>query len=922
MANQTPHSLFLEGRAYNRRMNVAGYLPKAVLGALNRGSVVITANQRLARFITQEYDLAKKAQGETFWRTPKVVSWENWVKQLWHQLLTEGHATEMLLNPWQEHAVWRSVLDQEDLSSLKTPDTLAEVAAETWRLLADYEGVERLQSSRGSSDAQTFQQLAKGFQNVCRRNDLLAFSQLGKKLSYAVEKGWLPASTEELLFTGFDSFLPSQNSLIDTLRSHQWKLSISEFAGEATEKFLLEAGDEIDELRIAARWMLSFLKAHPNQRIAVVVPALETKKRQIERIFRDVLAPEQHDIRANSDAAPFEFSLGSSLVESSIIQAAFSVLSWSIAPLPLQEVSSILLSPYLFQGTERVARAEWDAFELRRATTLRPEIALDQMLTLLGGARRRKQLSGLITSLRRLSIAASRLEVAFGEASYSDWASSISELLDVAGWGFGGVASSIEFQMHRRWEEALDAMSTLDFDGSRVNFEAALRALERIARNTIFAPESHNAPIQIMGPLEAAGSRFDVIWFLGAGEYSWPLPENTNPLLSWQLQRELSMPGTNIDRDYEHARAITRRIEASGHTVIFSYAKHISDGPQRISFLLKEIDLEQKSPEEIANLDPPPLFFPLEEIEDSEKVSKLPDDILRGGARVLELQAACGFRAFAEQRLWSRELEEWEPGFDSRENGTVLHQALEVFWEDIRTQDRLREMTDAQRAHTIAQSVELALAKTVLNATSEWDQAYLELQRRRFYVLLHDWIKFELDRSLPFEVEQSEQEFSDAHVGSLRLKVRMDRVDSVENGKVLIDYKTGKAEPSNWLTPRPESPQLPLYAILSADRLEGVAFARVQHGKMGKMGFSGFATSNEVFGKTAKMAAATLEQQIDDWRCILTMLANEFASGTATVDPRKYPGTCRLCAQRLLCRLDTAQIQIDGDDETEDEKYD
>ena len=42
----------------------------------------------------------------------------------------------------------------------------------------------------------------------------------------------------------------------------------------------------------------------------------------------------------------------------------------------------------------------------------------------------------------------------------------------------------------------------------------------------------------------------------------------------------------------------------------------------------------------------------LEEVEDVARIQALPDRVIRGGARVLELQAACGFRAFAEQRLW------------------------------------------------------------------------------------------------------------------------------------------------------------------------------------------------------------------------------------------------------------------------------
>ena len=39
----------------------------------------------------------------------------------------------------------------------------------------------------------------------------------------------------------------------------------------------------------------------------------------------------------------------------------------------------------------------------------------------------------------------------------------------------------------------------------------------------MFAPESRDAPVQVMGPLEAAGGTFDAVWFLRAGELSWPM---------------------------------------------------------------------------------------------------------------------------------------------------------------------------------------------------------------------------------------------------------------------------------------------------------------------------------------------------------------------------------------------------------------
>ena len=86
-----------------------------------------------------------------------------------------------------------------------------------------------------------------------------------------------------------------------------------------------------------------------------------------------------------------------------------------------------------------------------------------------------------------------------------------------------------------------------------------------------------------MGPLEAAGSTFDAIWFLRSGELSWPMPRSSNPLLPWPLQRELGMPGTDAQRDAEHARRMTERIAESAATVVFSYAMESAEGRQRLS---------------------------------------------------------------------------------------------------------------------------------------------------------------------------------------------------------------------------------------------------------------------------------------------------------------------------------------------------
>src|SRR5258708_31184878 len=112
----------------------------------------------------------------------------------------------------------------------------------------------------------------------------------------------------------------------------------------------------------------------------------------------------------------------------------------------------------------------------------------------------------------------------------------------------------------------------MDIDGGEVEFAQALEAWERIGRQTTFAPESRDAPVQVMGPLEAAGGQFDAVWFLRAGDLSWPAVTTASPLLPWAMQRELGMPGVDAARDAEQARRGAERGGAGQKAVGVSYA--------------------------------------------------------------------------------------------------------------------------------------------------------------------------------------------------------------------------------------------------------------------------------------------------------------------------------------------------------------
>jgi hypothetical protein len=62
-----------------------------------------------------------------------------------------------------------------------------------------------------------------------------------------------------------------------------------------------------------------------------------------------------------------------------------------------------------------------------------------------------------------------------------------------------------------------------------------------------------------------------------------------------------------------------------------------------------------------------------------------------------------------------------------------------------------------------------------------------------------------------------------------------------------------------------------------------------------------------------------LAVQVDQWRVVLTRLAEDFAAGDTRVAPKLYPRTCEHCTQRILCRLDPSTLEHQTEDEADAE---
>ena len=904
--------------------------------ALDRGALVLAptplaASELRAAFDRQQQQLA----GERVWEPANVLSWTQWLGSLWTALTLQGHESRLLLNPAQEESLWRDLITPTlEPANQSSAPAFAALARSAFALAAAY-GLSnaRMTAAAQTEDTEEFARWATGFTRTCGRNGYLPAAQLPAALVDHLERLTL-TTPAELQLTGFLEFSPADASLLNSLRRCGTRI-IEHTPPPAlpVTRFVLRASTEAEELLAAAHWIRNHLDEHIAEHgpeylptIHVVLTGPHPDLAALNNIFREVLAPELDDITADPSSAPWEHSAGWPLTEQPIITTLLRLLRGLVRPLPLDDVTALLLSPYLGPQHDRNEAARFDAWALRDRPPLRPEFTFVEL-------HRRAQSSPFgQTTLGWLGPLLAFLRTSgdlSGVRSHAAWSAFIRDLAATVHWPGGQPLTAAEFAATQAWDHTLDGFATLDFTGRRVPFAEALAALEHQVQTATFRLPVH-PPVRILSATEAAAVPCDALLLLQASDTNWPPAAHPHPLISWQLQAQAGMPGADSAKDAARAERLTAALLNSPH-VFVSHAAEVNEAPQRLAPALAHLIQTQSAPvwRELrpSSLIPPAASpMPIEEIVDDTPLAPLPSPQVPGGATVLQLQAACGFRAFAEIRLRSTEPRAPELGMDAGRAGSLLHKALEIFWNKAGSQASLIAYSDEECDGHLMAAIEQAFATPpFVSPDDPWDKAYRALQMQRLFELLKGWLRYERSRA-PFTVLTHEQE-RPITVGPLELHLRVDRIDQIESaedgspGTVLIDYKTGAdVRVSAWESERPDQPQLPLYALLPSDTaLRGLAFGRVRRGAFA---WTGIQAEADLLGRAR--IEPDLQALIETWRSVLTDLAEQFAAGDHSVNPKSYPLTCTHCGQRFLCRLDpntllAATLEEDNESHAEEE---
>lgn len=875
---------------------------------LEAGGLLLTRDLRQARILRRLHDRAQVAAGREVWPSAQVMPIDAWLGLQWQKASADRPSMPGILPAVALRWLWWRQAAQDAPGLLDPADLGARGRASWLRLRAHGGDLDKLAQWPLTRDQQAFLGWAGAVESELRSRQACDGGDLARLL---VQDDAVPATGPPVLVAGFRQLPPAIGALFAAMSAKGRPVGRVEPSAATSDCRRHAARDPDAERKTALAWTRERLERSPDGIHGLIVPDLDENRGALERALAGALQPELELPRSGRDERLFDLAGGHALTSLPIVDTALAALACAAGSVDWTVGSRLLRSAHLAGAqSERAARIAADI-------SLRDQPG---QATATGAflARRASQQGAAVFGTAYQAAAAKLSGARYRSASA--WAEAFGDCLAAWGWPGERPLGSREFQAARRFRELILELAALAAVAPDLGGTEALGELRRLAAAP-FQPESGEPAVFVLDAYEDPGVHFDSLWISGLTATIWPRPVAVDPLLPIEIQRQLGMPGVTPERCVAEAQAITRIWRSQSAALVLSWPSFENDTAVDGSPLLP-VDAPMLEPQRLLPTRER-LAFEGARLEPVPDAAALPLAVpsVPGGARVLELQSQCAFRAFAEMRLSASPLEEPQAGFNRRLRGIVLHRALQILWSALGTQSALAALDDVARKNRVANAVQEAIAAVAPAGIGARTVALESAWQRRSIGYLID-----LDLGRPsFTVMETEQGLT-LPIGGLKLALRVDRVDRVGADLIVIDYKTGKVQSSAWRGARMDAPQLPLYAILHPGRPAGLAFAGI--GATGAK-YVGVSRDGEAIPglKAAAKFPLTEDREtgfewpalVAHWHAWLARLAEDFGAGRAEVNPKLAADTCRRCHLSALCRVEPASPEDEGEEEADDE---
>ncbi|MDX8376670.1 MAG: UvrD-helicase domain-containing protein [Mariprofundales bacterium] len=885
-----------------------------IFKALQDGILVITGSTRLARHLSEAYNNWRAQQDSMgVWPTPPVLAYSAWLQEQWQRCASD--TKQSILSSAQELLIWREVVNADtacDPAYVLDGDALAKQAMQAYALLCDWSlSIDKVKIASCTSEHEAFcrwcQQFAARAQQLKRVPQAQASIMLVKNLN--INASNMPIMPTQMLWCGFDELTPAQKNICQALESHSCQIEL--YAMHDTKilnkpKAVYRCRTALHEARhIAAR----IRQLYSLGKSITILPANMNEHANLLRILQEELDPKlvlSSMLKNKNDMACINVSLGLPLSEQTLVK--HSVLLLQIAggaSLAAHEWAQLLLSPYLYKTTdenERMARAELE-LALRANACMQRASAKTMLLWVECQHAKHEKLATTTAQwqdlLKFIGLSFEKGDIK-GKKSPSYWSQYVQLLLADSAWPWqqankDSPHNADERAIYTHWQQALRTLASLDDVTGNISWRACVQELQRLCQTIPFRPDPGFSDIHLMGMLEITGLHADIIFLTGMHEQQFPAMANPQPLLPITLQKQYKMPHADAERELIFAKLLWQRLLASAEHVEISFAA-MGDGGEVLrptAFVTGEYIIDADEPKSQS--------WAVRMMQTTSTTQDIADTNIALGkdeshalnTSSLTAQAQCPFQAFAAYRLQLREIETAEAGVSYILHGSLLHKALEIFWQGLQKNNKATQTNLLELMALPDNFNELIIACVTQSLqhhkkqTTHISDAVLKVESWRLQSLLQQWFKNVEAKRPDFSVVECEQALI-MPLGEITLRMRLDRMDEdVDGNKILLDYKSGGSHTSkNIQDSIPQQPQLPAYALaLAASNNTPAAL--------------GFAIVNEGHHKLNMLEIS--DEHIIGWQHGLHELATNYVTGNADVSPR-FADSCNYCSYISLCR--------------------
>jgi len=801
--------------------------------ALQDSSQVVTANRRLARMLARHYAEQQVASGLSAWRSPAIVSWQDWLQDL----LATAELSRTLptrLNTHQSRVLWERCLRREVSSPLLNIAALVRQARDAWTRLHDFSvPLDQVDGAAQGRDQRIFAIAANSYQSILTRENWIDDTGLAGVAEQLVISGDIALSAK-ITLAGFDRITPAAANLLAAVRDAGTKIVDIEIKTSGQPGRLVAYENSDAELRAAGAWAREELSNDSSRNVAIVASHLDKDADRCARLVRECLVPGWQTSGRNYKAA-VNVSYGKRLSAYPAIATALLALRWLRDDIDSRDVSFLLRSAALGQG-QLGGRSRLE-LELRRRPLMNWS---PQMILSAFAARGEYQESP--DFLSRVNFLNKRREGLPARESPSAWATLIDETLSKINWPGEAVLDSVEFQLINRWRELLNDLARLQLVVPSMTLGEALGRLQTLAAETVFQPESDGAFVHLLGPLEAAGLQFDRLWVSGLSAANWPPAGRPSPLISRQLQRDHAMPDADPGDTLAYAGRVLRRLADSTQELVCSFPLTEGDAEQSASGIVTGL---AEAADEVGT---EPGWYAKQLVSCASPLTVTADPVPRvtieesvsGGAATIQRQLTEPFSAFAYGRLGVRPVPAITNGLPANVRGSLIHDALFGLYRELPSRTDIADLSSSDIDERLPGILKRAFARMESSADPVLRQL-LGLEKQRVAMLLRQVIALDTSRD-EFVIQQLEAPI-ELEIDQVRLRLRIDRIDRLENGEVVvIDYKTGRRRQVLNSSREPDDMQLVAYAFGLNDAVAGLAFVNVDSRQVDLSGAGRFFT--------------------------------------------------------------------------------